>query len=262
MLVFAAFVPHPPLLVPSIGKENLAKLEATDKAMRRLEEELYQAKPDSIIVISPHGELVDGAFSLNLATKYLASFEEFGDLVTKFEFSPDVALIHQIKERLEAKMPVQLLSNEKVDHGLSIPLSYLTRHKLLPIVPISHANLDNKTHFDFGYEIKHLVEPQNKRIAVIASGDLSHALSDDAPAGFSENAKEFDGKIVELLKASNAEQIVNLDKELITSAHECGLKSLLILLGIIHNTNWQAEILSYEGPFGVGYLVCNFELNR
>lgn len=46
-------------------------------------------------------------------------------------------------------------------------------------------------------------------------------------------------------------------------AGECGLRSFSFLLGILEESkiNWKPEVLSYEGPFGVGYLVANFRLN-
>ena len=51
-----------------------------------------------------------------------------------------------------------------------------------------------------------------------------------------------------------------LDKKLIYDAGECGLKSILILEGIMDKIRYTPRLFSYEGPFGVGYLVMNFEL--
>jgi len=54
--------------------------------------------------------------------------------------------------------------------------------------------------------------------------------------------------------------IANLDHELIEKAAQCGYRSILILLGVLNNVSYQTEILSYEAPFGVGYLVANLKL--
>ena len=83
----------------------------------------------------------------------------------------------------------------------------------------------------------------------------------DAPAGFSSRGKEFDGKLIEFLKNKDIDGILNMDPDLVEEAGECGYRSIIILLGVLNGLNWQPEILSYEGPFGVGYLVANFKLN-
>jgi MEMO1 family protein len=51
-LVFAAISPHPPLLIPSIGKEAIKKIQKTKEALEKLEEDLYLSRPEIIIIIS------------------------------------------------------------------------------------------------------------------------------------------------------------------------------------------------------------------
>ena len=60
MIVFAAFTPHTPLLLPPIGKESLEKMSATADAMDRLGDELAEAKPDTIVMVSAHAAQHDG----------------------------------------------------------------------------------------------------------------------------------------------------------------------------------------------------------
>ena len=62
MLSFACFVPHSPILIPEVGKENLDKLKDTVQAYKNLEHDLYASKPDIIIVISPHANRQAGEF--------------------------------------------------------------------------------------------------------------------------------------------------------------------------------------------------------
>src|SRR4030043_1349524 len=101
MIVFSAITPHPPILIPNIGKDNLDKIKNTASAMKELEAELYASKPDVILIISPHGEIIPDAFCLNLNTKYTVNFEEFGDFTTKLEFKSSPMLALQLKERVE-----------------------------------------------------------------------------------------------------------------------------------------------------------------
>lgn len=254
-LVFAAITPHPPILIPTIGKEHLAKIEQTRLAMERLEQDLYSAKPDLIIMISPHGELNPAAFTINLCQKFNLDFEVFGDFVTKMQFPGDLVAITSAKETLSAKSPINIISEPKLDHGIAIPLYYLARHlPETPIVPIYFSMLDSQAHFEFGKTLKDLILNTDKRIAVIASGDLSHCLSDSAPAKFNPAGKIFDEKIRDLIISCDLLSLVNLDHQLVEDASECGLRSILILAGILSDISCKPMVLSYEAPFGVGYM--------
>jgi AmmeMemoRadiSam system protein B len=108
--------------------------------------------------------------------------------------------------------------------------------------------------------IKNIINQTNKRIAVVASGDLSHRLTKDAPAGYSPIGKEFDKKIIKLLKEKKIKEILNLDPKFVDQAGECGFRSILILLGVFKDINFDFDVLSYQGPFGIGYLVANFKI--
>lgn len=262
MLTFAAITPHPPILIPTIGKENLKQVKKTTEAMEELEKKLFEAKPETIIIISPHGPILPDAFSINLNPKYQSNLEEFGDFATKLEFKTDTALAYRIKELMEDKnIPLILASEPYLDHGAAIPLYFLTKRlSEVAVLPVGYSLLDFKTHFNFGDYLKEIILNEEKRIAVIASGDLSHRLIKDAPAGYSARGKEFDQKLTELITNKNTAGILNLDSELVEEAGECGLRSFIILLGLLERINYIPEVLSYEGPFGVGYLVANFKL--
>ena len=82
-LVFSAICPHPPVLIPGIGKKEVEKIEQTNKALKKLEQDLYIAKPQILIVISPHGSLFKDAFSVNAHPEFHSHFDQFGDLSTK-----------------------------------------------------------------------------------------------------------------------------------------------------------------------------------
>lgn len=261
MLVFSAICPHPPILIPAIGKDNIKAIKNTAEAMKKLEQDLYADKPDVIIIISPHGELIPDAFSINLNTGYKANFEEFGDFTTKLEFSSSSLLALKIKERVENELPIVLSSSENMDHGAAVPLFYLMKHlKDVEVIPVCYSFLDTDKHFLFGQLLKKEIAKSDKRVAVIASGDLSHALTKDAPAGYSPKGEEFDKNLITLLKRNDITGIRKIKPKLIEDAAECGFRSIIILLGIIEEYKFEVEVLSYEGPFGVGYLVANFKL--
>jgi len=262
-LVFSAISPHPPVLIPEIGKDNLKKISKTEEAMKKLEQEFYASKPESILVISPHGQIFDDAFNINLSADYSANFKEFGDFGLELKFKSDYLSIQEIRaaDETHKAVPITLTSQNELDHGFSVPLYYLTQHlKNIPLIPVTYSGLDLQKHFEFGQFLYRQLAKINKRFGVLASGDLSHRLTKDAPGGYSAKGKEFDKKLAELVKKKDIKGILNIDPKLRQEAGECGLRSIAILLGMIESLNTKTEILSYEGPFGVGYMVCNFRL--
>lgn len=260
-LVFSSIVPHSPILIPEIGKENLERLSSTLRAYAKLKIKLEKINPETIIIISPHSDIRKDIFTINSCPQFIGNFEDFGNFSVKKIWKGDVGLIGKLSEAFETKNILSLVSKEKIDHGASIPLFKLTEN--LPnvkIVPLSFSGLNNQDHFKYGKLLKKELINSKKKIAVIASGDLSHRLTRNAPAGYSPKGKKFDKKIIEFLLKNNLEKIINMDEELIREAEECGFHPILILLGIMHNIKHVPKLLSYEFPFGVGYMVMDFEL--
>lgn len=261
-LVFAAITPHPPIAIPSVGKDNLEKISKTVEAFKRLEAELYAAKPDILIVISPHGEISPNYFTINLSDRFNINFEQFGDFSTKLEFASDTVLMTTNKERMSSRSPINIISEPSLDHGIGVPMFYLASHlKDIRLIPIYFSLLDNRAHFEFGKNLKEAIIDSKQRIAVVASGDLSHCLTENAPLSFDPAGKEFDQKLMDFLKNNDSQSIINFDPELLERAAECGLRSIAILLGVLNNINFHFELLSYEAPFGIGYLVGQFKLD-
>ncbi|MBU0636693.1 MAG: AmmeMemoRadiSam system protein B [Patescibacteria group bacterium] len=260
-IIFSAIVPHPPILVSTIGKENTKRLKATIASYQKLENDLYAAQIDTLLIISPHGQLQSDSFVMNLSPEYNINFEEFGDFSTKSKINGDIGLGYKIRESMETKMPLQLITETNLDYGSAIPVYFLTKHlPQLKIIPIHYSGLDLNSHYNFGQLLKHELLINKNRVVVIASGDLSHCLTKNSPAGYNVNGKKFDEKLIEYLKQNKIKKILSLDQEFISSASECGLKSIVILLGILNDIKYQTQLLSYEAPFGVGYLTMSFKL--
>lgn len=262
-LVFAGISPHPPLLIPTIGRGDIAKkIHRTKESLDQMEEDLYLTHPDTLLIISPHASLFANAFTLNFCPEYETDLREFGDIATKINYQGDHHLASYIYDTCKREhVPLGTISEKFIDYGSTIPLYFLTRH--LPdikIVIVGFSELTRKEHFDFGYLIKEQIMKTNRRIAVIASGDMSHALSNDSPAPFSASGKWFDTNLQELLTTGNSAGILKMDEKFVNDASVCGYRSLLILLGILRGVKYTYKLYSYEAPFGVGYLTANFVL--
>ena len=260
-LVFAAVVPHSPILIPSIGRDHLERLKRTTDALKSLEQELYARNPDAILIISPHGPVSTDHFTIDFNDHYTCSLKEFGVFDSQIDCGAHMRLTNDLREHLEDRgLPIMLRSEEALDYGTIVPLIYLAGHlpnpKILPLFP---SLLPLKTHFDFGQVIKEVVMNSTVRVAIVASADLSHRLTEEAPGGFSSRAKEFDDKISALIRAGNGKGLVDFDLELAREAGECSLSTLTTFMGAMDGIGASPEVLSYEGPFGIGYLVAHYK---
>ena len=260
MLVFSALTPHSPLLLPEISKDKAHKLEQTNEAMKELADELYASKPETIVLISMHPTMYKESFSIALRDPYQFDLSEFGELGFDKKFRPDIPLINSIQDSLREKgQPVSLTTDETLNYATAAPLEVLTKElKDVKLVALTYCELDGKAHFQFGSALKDAIIGSDKRIAVIATGDMSHALTNDSPAKFHPDGAKYDDKIQELIAHKNTAGLISLDGEMVENAIQNSVRPLTILFGLLERVSVRPEILSYEAPFGVGYLVANF----
>lgn len=268
-LNFAAISPHPPIVVPGIGGgEDLEKAGETIRAMKKMAHAFQEAEIETLIIISPHMLAYPDKFSICGMKKLFGTFASFGAADIMMEFMCDLELARNIDEDSNAERIKTLLYNNdgeffELDHGLMVPLYYLSKQQETPfkVVPIAYSNLNRTAHFSFGQIIGEIIKKYPSRIGVIASGDLSHRLhhgqKEDLLAG-----KAFDKKITQDIEANNTEDIMYYDEDFVEAAGECGYRSIIILLGILDGLNIKPKVLSYEGPFGVGYLVACYKLTE
>ncbi len=254
-LKLAAIIPHPPILIPSIGKENILRLEKTKNSYSKIEEALITEKIETIVIISSHGPIRQDVWSIDLAPEYEINFEEFGDFSTKLKLDGDLELAQNIRESLIENDNVQAISAPILDHGCGVPLySLLLNQKNIEIVPIYISGANLTEHFNLGKMIAAKIKKGRKKIAVLASGDLAHTLEKKSPGGFSSRAAKFDQKIIELLQNKAADEFLALDENLIAEVKPCGLRAIALLWGILGNGGYDIDSTAYESPFGVGYL--------
>lgn len=253
MLNFACITPHPPIIIPGIGRgEDLKLVSKTILAMEKLREDMEKVNPDTILIISPHAPTDINGFLINSGAELKGSLIDFG-LDEDFSFKNDYGLMEKIGYQAGLVKITVHFHESFLDHGALVPLYYLTKNIKPKLVHLSFSFLDLQRHYRYGEIIGKIMREVDKKIAVVASGDLSHRLTPDAPAGYSPRGKEFDEKLISLLSKNDVSGILNLDPQLIEEAGECGLRSIIILLGILEG-KYQFCCLNYEGPFGVGYL--------
>ncbi len=263
-LSIGALLPHSPLLIPEIGRANYNFLARTAAAYEGLGQKLKAAGVSTVIVISPHGAAPKDAFGLNVAPEMNLSFQDFGFIPPKIALAGDALLAEKIKNAARPDFPLNLISEANLDYGSALPLYLLKKiageFKAISLFPAGVLSLED--HWRFGQKLGEVIGTSGKNLAVIASGDLSHRLKRKSPGGYSPKGAKFDNKLIEYLSepTSAKDNILKMNPKLIAAAGECGLKPLVVLLGIMAEKNWQTEILAYQTDFGIGYLSVDFIL--
>lgn len=261
-LLNAAIVSHSPILIPEIGKLNHKIIKKTADAYSQIANELQGNDIETIIIISPHGQIQANHFTINVGPELSIDLSDFGFLGTTRKFISDLNFIGDLKNT--EGVEIQLISEPKLDYGSSVPLYLLTNNmpdvKIVVIYYASDLSLEN--HFSLGNRINQIINNCPKRIALIASGDLSHRLKKTSPNGYSPKGAKFDNKLIEFLNDTKnvKNNILNMDAKLIKDASECGLKSITTLLGVLENKSYEPQILTYQTDLGIGYLTMNFKL--
>ncbi len=256
-LVFSGIAPHPPIMVPEVGRESIAGVLPSIDAMAKLTRRVLDSGAESLIVISPHAPLEADSFVAYEGPTVYGDFSRFHAPETEFMGSVDAELLAAIKQTAAAQnYRVTMLIDDLLDHGIAVPLYFLLRNGWHgQVVALGYSFLSNDDHLRFGSCIAKAVEQVGRRVAFIASGDLSHRLNPQAPAGFNPSAHLFDEEVVDALRANDPQRIVEIDPGLRKLAGECGYRSMLVAIGATSDLPLQCEVMNYEAPFGVGYLV-------
>jgi MEMO1 family protein len=256
-LVFSGIAPHPPIMVPEVGRESIAEVVDSIDAMAELTRRIIESGAETVILISPHAPLEVDSFVAYEGPEVTADFSNFSAPEISFTAPVDDELLSAIRKTAASQnYEVTILREHDLDHGTAVPLYFLQRNGFRgKVVTLGYCFLSNEDHLRFGSCIRNAVEEVGRRVAFIASGDLSHRLKPRAPAGYNPEAHVFDDQVVEALRSNAPQRIVDIDYNLRKLAGECGYRSMLVAIGASSSLPLSCEVLSYEAPFGVGYLV-------
>lgn len=263
MPILAGFmVPHPPMIVPDIGKGEEKKIIKTIRAYERVADEVAALKPDTIIVSSPHSIMYADYFHVSPGEKAWGSFERFAAGNVSFEETYDGELRDRICEYAEEDgFPAGTLGERdpKLDHGTMVPL-YFIRQKYQDgkIIRIGLSGLPLSDHYRLGMYIARAVDELDRRAVFIASGDLSHKLQDYGPYGFAKEGPEYDARIMDVCSRAAFGELFDFDEVFCEKAAECGHRSFVMMAGAFDGLSVRAEALSHEDVTGVGYGICTF----
>lgn len=259
-LIYSCIVPHSPVLMPTIGKDHLSLFEKTLHSLESVRQKLIAHKPDTLLVIAPHSSSsTPNHLSIHVPETYKGSFAQFGDLITELSFTPDTVFADQLKECLHQNgSQVAYDGDERIEYSTSVPLFYITKGLNAKVLVVHPGQEPLSEHYAIGKALQSVLQESSKRIAVIASGELSHCLTEQAPGGFSPAALKFDQELVGMLKAQRVKKLVKLDPKYLLEFGICCVQPALLALGSMHDMAYKHAFYSYEYPLGVGHLVMDF----
>ncbi|OQB06429.1 MAG: hypothetical protein BWY19_00240 [bacterium ADurb.Bin212] len=268
MLTFAAFLPHPPIMVPQIGGANSAKCQETGKAFDTICQIAEKSEIETLVIISPHTSIHPNEMTVSFNNFACGDFSAFDKADIKIRKEIDVDLAENIyKISKKMSIPTRLLEQDNcynIDHASMVPLLFLEDHvpPSLKIVIIGFSLLERQSHLDFGKAIYKAIKKIGYNVGIIFSGDMSHKIFEE---GSEFVGQKFDKEILSAIKENRLAKILETNEYLQEEAGECGYRSLLIALGLSQEYGLdkiRSKVLSYEAPFGVGYMVANFELKQ
>lgn len=274
MTLIGCFVtPHPPIIVPEVGGAQLMEAQPTVCAMEELRQRTAELAPDTIVLLSPHAPLAAHEMGVSLASSYQGSLDFFRAPGVRVECEGDRALGAAIKAQAEKwGIPTGVTATDgeeaELDWGSLVPLVYLMGGLTSPcrLVLLSFSQLSIQEHRRFGEAAGLAMIESEARVLYVASGDLSHRLIPGAPVGFDPRGVQFDRAIVEFFGSDDWDRLMSIHPGMAAAAGECGYRSLAVLAGVVATAAAGVEtrnrVLSYEGPFGVGYLVGEVELSK
>lgn len=254
--------PHPPLIIPRVGRGQEIKIEKTVKAYNKIAEKIAGLEPDTVVVATPHSIMYSDYIHISPGKGAKGDFGEFGEPDIKFEAEYDTEFVHKLSELAEQNdIPAGILGERKksLDHGTMVPLYFINKYYTdYKLVRIGISGLSFMEHYDFGRCIADTAERLGRKVVFIASGDLSHMLKDEGPYGYSDEGPEFDREVTEAINSGDFMRFLTFDEEFCEAAAECGLRSFIMMAGALDGRDVNSELLSYEGPYGVGYAVASF----
>ena len=263
MAILAAFmVPHPPMIVPAVGRGSEKQIQKTIDAYEQVADEIAALAPETIIITSPHTVMYADYFHISPGKGAKGDFGRFRAAQVCFDEEYDRELVNELAGIARGQgFPAGVMGerDKRLDHGTMVPLYFIRRkYTGAKIVRIGLSGLPLSKHYRFGQMIREAVDKLGRKAVFVASGDLSHKLQDYGPYGFAEEGPQYDARIMDVCSRAAFGELFDFDETFCDRAAECGHRSFVIMAGAFDGLVVKATQLSHEDVTGVGYGICTF----
>ena len=143
----AVMVPHPPLIIPDVGRGEERKIQATIDAYDKAARFLADLRPDTVVVLSPHSVMYADYFHISPGSGAKGSFARFRAPEARFSVKYDSEFVEELCREAEARdVPAGTLGerDKSLDHGTMVPLYFLNKYLTdyrLPRIGLSGPSL-------------------------------------------------------------------------------------------------------------------------
>ena len=255
-------VPHPPMIVPQIGRGSEQQIRETVRAYETVAAQIAEIRPETIIITSPHAQLYADYFHISPGKQAAGDFGRFRAPEVSFRETYDTELVNKIcavAGRTGFPAGTRGERDPHLDHGTMVPLYFVEKYyRDFMLVRIGLSGLSLAEHYAFGQILQQAVEETGRKAVLIASGDLSHKLQSYGPYGFAEEGPVYDARIMDAAGRGAFGEMLEFDDTFCDKAAECGHRSFVIMAGALDGMAVEAKVYSHEDVTGVGYGICSF----
>jgi len=255
MLSYVAHIPSNPIMLKNISKHKFSEFKKLNQATQNIVNDIDLNECDTIITITPNQYQQNSAYVLNICPDFIIDFQDFGDFATKQTIKGDFATAYYIRQKLGIKYPIKSISNLRLDNQSSVAMMQMQTFKKYKLLPISNALDPFDKLFEFGKELRDVIEDSNNRIAVISLGDLALASKKTI-----DQATQIDQEIIKNLYDKDSNSFIKHNSDKITSFSMRGFRPLAVILGIIDGMNYKFDLKDYEQKYGLGMMAACFAI--
>jgi len=184
-LVFAGICSHAPGIINRAERAEPERREALYAAFDRMRQAIEDTKPDALMIVGAEhfGNFFMNnmpAFAIGMADHYDGPIEDEKWLrISHHRVPGNRALSEKLIALVMQQSDVAYSEEWKLDHGIIVPLHFLTPRYDLTIIP---ANINcqgpplTPLHraYAFGQALRHAADQIPERIAVVGTGGISH----------------------------------------------------------------------------------------
>ena len=263
-VVGAVMVPHPPMILPEVGRGSERTIEKTTRAYEQAADFVASLEPETIVLSSPHSIMYADYLHISPGRHASGSMARFRAPQVRIERDYDEELSKLLCRLAEkSHIPAGYLGERdpSLDHGTIVPLYFIMqKYRNFRLVRLGISGISLAEQYRFGMLVQQAAEQLNRRVVYVASGDLSHKLKEDGPYGFDSHGPEYDALLEKVCANADLGELLSFDPVLLKKVAECGHRSFVIMAGALDRKSVEAHWLSHQGVTGVGYGVCTFRV--
>jgi 2,3-dihydroxyphenylpropionate 1,2-dioxygenase len=250
---------HAPQLFTRPPSEDPAQLDADIAAMRELGKSLDETKPDAVIVIG----------SDHLETFFLSSVPTFAVMSGEsshahfankdYDLPIHQALAEEILDGLvRADFDMSYSQDAVLGHSFAAIYEWVIEGRAIPVIPIFvNAYLpplpSARRCEALGKAIAKIIECMPERVAIVASGGMSHY---PGTWKYPQPAFDFDHWAIKKMEQGKHDALLDLTVEQLDEVGNTEMLPWMILFGAIGNQ--PGELLTYQPTWHHGHAVMRF----